>query len=558
MDLEWKMGAFEFEWITSSKSDPKAVQFSSTKETMETDDPGADDIASFDMETITDKERTPLLNQDFASDAFPNPPFADIGPQKEAPVELLSEYIQENSNGAEPLILLPDTQEEGILHPVPASWTAFLNRTGQRVSPAGIAGTNQDNKQAETIHAVPDLAAGPFDEHHHQPLLAVVSDSEYEDDVSPQSQRRVYGGVTKEEDIDKEMPLEDDMIALTASEDVDALRAKLAELEYLIPRLQEEHTSVMDQLRIVQSSEQGNDYAAAVESTAAIDGGPGNNMVPRPASLSDDQLADEFELFGDVVDWDKPPVDRDYSSRDVNSPMDEEGRDEVGRSAGIEAVRDDRDVSELLTPKYHEYANPVQDNEEDEFFDALENVDGACVSGRTQLAATTIHSAWRRHMARSWYFPQQESALRLEALIRMMQMKKRYDGDRRAACVVQTAIRRYLERVSAVSMLQAVTRIQSIIRMWKMKAKNEQKRQSACAIQSVMRMRRARTTMIAMQQAVRVIQHFVRRYHALAEHGFRVTSNQVDSESASPRICAVFSDPLPGGCWAISWIGLAG
>jgi len=33
----------------------------------------------------------------------------------------------------------------------------------------------------------------------------------------------------------------------------------------------------------------------------------------------------------------------------------------------------------------------------------------------------------------------------------------------------------------------------------------------------------------------------------LAEHGFRVASNQVDSESATPRICAVFSEALPGG-----------
>jgi alpha-2-macroglobulin len=33
----------------------------------------------------------------------------------------------------------------------------------------------------------------------------------------------------------------------------------------------------------------------------------------------------------------------------------------------------------------------------------------------------------------------------------------------------------------------------------------------------------------------------------IAQHGFRVTSNQVDAEAASPRICAVFSDPLPGG-----------
>ncbi len=34
---------------------------------------------------------------------------------------------------------------------------------------------------------------------------------------------------------------------------------------------------------------------------------------------------------------------------------------------------------------------------------------------------------------------------------------------------------------------------------------------------------------------------------AVAEHGFRVTSNQVDAEAANPRICAVFSDQLPSG-----------
>ncbi len=33
----------------------------------------------------------------------------------------------------------------------------------------------------------------------------------------------------------------------------------------------------------------------------------------------------------------------------------------------------------------------------------------------------------------------------------------------------------------------------------------------------------------------------------VAEHGFRVVSNEVDSEAASPRICAIFSDPLPSG-----------
>ncbi|HEY0920575.1 alpha-2-macroglobulin family protein, partial [Devosia sp.] len=32
---------------------------------------------------------------------------------------------------------------------------------------------------------------------------------------------------------------------------------------------------------------------------------------------------------------------------------------------------------------------------------------------------------------------------------------------------------------------------------------------------------------------------------AVAEHGFRVTSHQVDAEAATPRICAVFSEPLP-------------
>jgi alpha-2-macroglobulin len=33
----------------------------------------------------------------------------------------------------------------------------------------------------------------------------------------------------------------------------------------------------------------------------------------------------------------------------------------------------------------------------------------------------------------------------------------------------------------------------------------------------------------------------------VAEHGFRITSNEVDSEAADPRICVVFSDPLPAG-----------
>jgi len=33
----------------------------------------------------------------------------------------------------------------------------------------------------------------------------------------------------------------------------------------------------------------------------------------------------------------------------------------------------------------------------------------------------------------------------------------------------------------------------------------------------------------------------------VAEHGFRITSNETDSEAADPRICVVFSDPLPPG-----------
>jgi len=33
----------------------------------------------------------------------------------------------------------------------------------------------------------------------------------------------------------------------------------------------------------------------------------------------------------------------------------------------------------------------------------------------------------------------------------------------------------------------------------------------------------------------------------VAEHGFRIASNEVDSEAADPRICVVFSDPLPAG-----------
>lgn len=34
---------------------------------------------------------------------------------------------------------------------------------------------------------------------------------------------------------------------------------------------------------------------------------------------------------------------------------------------------------------------------------------------------------------------------------------------------------------------------------------------------------------------------------AVAQHGFRVVSNQVDAEAVTPRICVVFSDPLPSG-----------
>ena len=38
----------------------------------------------------------------------------------------------------------------------------------------------------------------------------------------------------------------------------------------------------------------------------------------------------------------------------------------------------------------------------------------------------------------------------------------------------------------------------------------------------------------------------------VAEHGFRVTSNEVDAEAAAPRICVVFSDPLPSGSTDLS------
>jgi hypothetical protein len=38
----------------------------------------------------------------------------------------------------------------------------------------------------------------------------------------------------------------------------------------------------------------------------------------------------------------------------------------------------------------------------------------------------------------------------------------------------------------------------------------------------------------------------------VAEHGFRITSNAVDAEAATPRICAVFSDPLPAASTDLS------
>ena len=40
----------------------------------------------------------------------------------------------------------------------------------------------------------------------------------------------------------------------------------------------------------------------------------------------------------------------------------------------------------------------------------------------------------------------------------------------------------------------------------------------------------------------------------VAEHGFRMVSNQVDAEAASPRICAVFSDPLPANTDLSSYV----
>lgn len=38
----------------------------------------------------------------------------------------------------------------------------------------------------------------------------------------------------------------------------------------------------------------------------------------------------------------------------------------------------------------------------------------------------------------------------------------------------------------------------------------------------------------------------------VAEHGFRVVSHEVDAEAVTPRICAVFSDPLPAGSTDLS------
>ena len=38
----------------------------------------------------------------------------------------------------------------------------------------------------------------------------------------------------------------------------------------------------------------------------------------------------------------------------------------------------------------------------------------------------------------------------------------------------------------------------------------------------------------------------------VAQHGFRVVSHQVDAEAATPRICAVFSEPLPAGSTDLS------
>ncbi len=82
--------------------------------------------------------------------------------------------------------------------------------------------------------------------------------------------------------------------------------------------------------------------------------------------------------------------------------------------------------------------------------------------------------------------------------------------------------------------------------------RSETRAQRAAALESIGRSLELRAvwrpTIAAYRASIELIDNAALQGHldqVVAEHGFRIVSNEVDADAASPRICIVFSDPLP-------------
>ncbi|GKY90488.1 hypothetical protein MPSEU_000022600 [Mayamaea pseudoterrestris] len=379
-----------------------------------------EDISSAFFVTVLDPSES--QDEEFATEAFPFPPFAEDAPKEES-VELLSMYIQDNADkdGQPSSILLPDSQDEGIVHPVPASWNSFLKKTGQTVSSRGSSNESTKSVQGsavETVHAGPDLLA---DQHHEQqPLLALCSDSE--DEYSPHSPREIYkhdsldvsftGSGDAEVDVvqqvdTSDVPDEDALEGAAIIVDAETLQAKLDELDYLIPRLQEERLTVLSQLEFLQEG-----TAANLVESGARDG-VATGVSESIASRELDEVRDE-------------------SIESPSSDSDDPDRCKVTD----DTVRDSLDVdslAKLLTYRFtnmvHSPATETGDEEgdldsEDEFHDAVQDLSD--LEGIERLedqvsAAVIMQSTWRGYSVRSNGWQRLDMAVKLQAMARMWQ-----------------------------------------------------------------------------------------------------------------------------------------
>jgi len=86
---------------------------------------------------------------------------------------------------------------------------------------------------------------------------------------------------------------------------------------------------------------------------------------------------------------------------------------------------------------------------------------------------------------------------------------------------------------------------------WMLSETRQEKAAALAALGKAMERREMwRESIASYRESVRLVDDtelVARLDKVVAEHGFRVTSHQIDAEAAEPRICAVFSEPLPSG-----------